>query len=236
MLRLLPFLAVALPAALHAQSAPAAADAAPVELGHGRHTYRWIAGFATLPDGSELGNTHGCVAVDSRGRIYFNTDTPRSICVFEADGSFVKAWGEDFAGGLHGMTLVREGDQEFLYLAHTGRHEVLKATLDGDVVWTLGVPEEAGIYEQPGQYRPTDVVVAPDGTIFVADGYGMSWVHQFDADRRYVRSFGGKGTEPGKMRTPHGLMIDTRGAEPRLIVADRENGRLQSLRCSHGQS
>ena len=78
MLRLLPFLAVALPAALHAQSAPAAADAAPVELGHGRHTYRWIAGFATLPDGSELGNTHGCVAVDSRGRIYFNTETPRS--------------------------------------------------------------------------------------------------------------------------------------------------------------
>jgi hypothetical protein len=125
------------------------------------------------------------------------------------------------------MTIAQEGDQEFLYLAHLGRREVVKTTLDGKVLWTLGVPKQAGVYEDETLYRPTSVVVAPNGHLFVADGYGLSWVHQFDEQREYVRSFGGRGTEPGKMRTPHGLWIDTRGAAPQLIVCDRENHRLQ---------
>ncbi len=198
-----------------------------VHLGTGRHSYTWVRGFATLPDQPELGNTHGCVAVDSAGRIYFNTDTERSVCVFEPDGTFVKSWGKSFAGGLHGMTIAREGEREVVYLAHTGRHEVLKTTLDGEVLWSRGVPEEAGIYKDAGQYKPTDIVVAPNGSIYVADGYGQSWVHQFEQDGTYVRSWGGRGTEPGRMQTPHGICVDTRGDEPRLIVADRENGRLQ---------
>lgn len=211
-----------------AEASPA--DDAPV-LGAGRHRYRWVPGFASPPTGQQLGNTHGCVAVDRAGNVYFNTDTERAVMVYRPDGTLLRSWGAEFAGGLHGMTIVREGHgedaQEFAYLSHTGRHEVVKATLDGEVLWTLGHPEEAGIYDNAGQYRPTDVVVAPDGSLFVADGYGRSWVHQFDRERRYLRSLGGKGTEPGKMRTPHGLLIDTRGDEPRLIVADRENGRLQ---------
>ncbi|MBK8979655.1 MAG: hypothetical protein IPM29_27465 [Planctomycetes bacterium] len=199
----------------------------PPLLGAGRHTYRWVPGFAVREGGQDLGNTHGCIAVDAAGNVYFNTDTERAVMVYRPDGTLVKTWGAEFAGGLHGMTLRREGDQEYLYLAHIGRHEVVKTTLDGEVLWTLGYPTEAGIYQNAGEYRPTDVVVAPDGSLFVADGYGKSWVHQFDRDRHYVRSFGGMGTEPGQMRTPHGLLLDTRGSEPRLIVADRENGRLQ---------
>ncbi len=203
------------------------ATADPIRLGTGDHVYEWVTGWAQLPPDGGLGNTHGCMVVDREGNLYVNTDTERAIVVFAPDGRFLRAFAEDFKGGLHGMTLVEEDGVEYLYLAHTGRHEVCKITLEGEVLWTLPYPETAGIYESANQYRPTAVAVGPGGEIFVADGYGRSWVHQFDAERSYVRSFGGPGTEPGKMRTPHGLWLDTRGDTPELIVCDRENHRLQ---------
>jgi sugar lactone lactonase YvrE len=212
------------------EAKPAAANTAaakPILLGEGKHAYEWIKGWGSLPDGKDLGNTHGCIVVDSQGNIYVNTDTEAAVVVFSPQGELVRTFGKDFKGGLHGMTIVDEDGEEFLYLAHTGRHEVVKTTLEGEVLWTLGYPKEAGVYENQNQYRPTGVAVAPNGDIYVADGYGLSWIHQFGADRKYVRSWGGHGTEPGKMQTPHGIALDTRGAKPLLIVADRENHRLQ---------
>ncbi len=216
--------------------APLAAQDDPVQLGVDGFRFEWVPNWAKTPNGKDLGNTHGCMCVDAQGRIYANTDTDRAVVVFNPDGKFVKSWGKDYRGGLHGMTIAKETvghgelreEREVLYLAHTGRGEVLKATLDGDVQWSIGYPKAAGIYDNPKHFKPTAVVVGPNGHIYVADGYGKSWVHQFDANRKYVRSFGGPGTEPGKMRTPHGLWLDTRKADkPQLIVCDRENHRLQ---------
>jgi len=192
-------------------------------------SYEWKKGWGKLPDGMSFGNTHGCVVVDSKGRVYMNTDTENAVIVFEADGTFVKSWGKQLAGGLHGMCLVKEGDAEFLYLAHTGRHEVLKSTLDGEILLALSWPEEAKVYENAGQYAPTSVAVAADGTLYVADGYGRSYIHQYDRERKYARTFGGPGTELGQLRTPHGIWIDASGEEPVLLVADRENQRVQSF-------
>jgi hypothetical protein len=151
------------------------------------------------------------------------------VRVHSADGKLLATWGKDFAGGLHGMQVVKEGDAEFLYVVHTGRHEVAKCTLDGEVLWTVGWPETSGLYEKREQYAPTSIAVLPDGRFFVADGYGKSWIHAYDAQHQYVKSFAGPGTEPGKCRTPHGLLLDTRVTPPVLLVADRENGRLQSF-------
>lgn len=204
-------------------------DAALPTMGSGAYTYRWVADWAEIPKEGKLGNTHGCVLSDSKGRIYVNTDTSRAVVVYSPEGKMVNSWGSDLAGGLHGMTLSKEGDQEFLYLAHTGRHEVLKTTLEGKVLWTLGWPKESGLYTDPGQYRPTSVAVGPDGDIYVSDGYGKSLVHQFDRNRKYIRTWGGGGAAPGKMRTPHGIFIDNRGKEPCLLLADRENHRLQKF-------
>jgi hypothetical protein len=200
-----------------------------LRLGAGEHTYRWISGWAKLPDGMSLGNTHGCIVVDSRDRVYVNTDTENAVVVFSAGGDFVKAWGVDFAGGLHGMVLFEEQGEERLWLAHTGRHEVVKTTLDGDVLQVVGYPQTAGIYGKADEYRPTGVAVGPDGSLFVADGYGRSWVHRYDAQGVYLGSFGGPGSEPGRMRTPHGIRLETGGERPLLLVADRENHRLQSF-------
>jgi len=197
-------------------------------MGEGEHVYRWVADWVQLPEGMRIGNTHGCVVTDAAGRVYFNTDTEHAVMIFDSDGKYVDSWGEELRGGLHGMSIVEEHGTQYLYLTHTGLHKVFKATLEGEILWELGWPEESGVYAKQDEYKPTSIAVAPDGRIYVADGYGKSWVHVYDAERRYVRSFGGPGSEDGKLRTPHGLWLDSDGDDgPRLMVADRENNRLQ---------
>ncbi len=220
--------ATSLGASLALQPPNVARAQAPITLGTGAHRYEWVSNWGPLPGSKDYGNTHGAIVIDEAERVYINTDTAQAVLMFDCDGRYIGAWGQEFANGLHGMTLVREcGGEELLYLTHTGRHEVVKARLDGSVLATLPFPAAAGIYDTPASYQPTGVAVAPNGNIYVADGYGQSWVHQYDPAGSYVRSWGGLGSEPGKFRTPHGIWVDTRGATPRLLVADRENGRLQ---------
>lgn len=189
--------------------------------------FEWVEDWLQLPEGMALGNTHGGMLVTREGNILFNTDSENAVVVVRPDGTLVETWGKELAGGLHGMCLREEGGEEFLYLCHLGRHEVIKTTLKGEILWTLGYPEESGHYKSASEYRPTGVAVSSDGSLYVADGYGKSWVHQFDAERNYVRSFGGLGNADGQFRTCHGIWLDTRGGQERLIVADRENHRLQ---------
>lgn len=230
-LPLVPLAAAALFAYRHAPTASAHQGADEVVIGAGEHRYSWDAAWPTLPDGMALGNTHGNVAVDAAGRVYFNTDSEHAIVVVAPDGKSARSLGKEWQGGLHGMTLVREGEgdaaREFLYVAHLGRHCAAKLTLAGETVWTVEWPEESGLYEKKEQFNPTAIAVRPDGGFYVADGYGRSWVHEYSAERKWLRAFGGNGEEPGKMRTPHGLLLDTLGDAPLLVVADRENHRLQ---------
>ena len=88
-----------------------------------------------------------------------------------------------------------------------------------------GLQARAGRRARP--YNPTNVAIAPNGDIYVADGYGSYFVNQYTSKAEYIRSFGGRGSEPGKLAEPHGIWVDTRGASPILVVADRRNNRLQ---------
>jgi DNA-binding beta-propeller fold protein YncE len=125
------------------------------------------------------------------------------------------------------MHLVRENGTEYFYLCDTARHLLVKTTLMGEVVWSRGCPFETGFYKTPEEYKPTNVATAPDGTLFVADGYGRNYIHIYRTDGTYVKSFGGTGGALGRMSVPHGLMVDTRGPTPLLLVADRSNHRLE---------
>lgn len=191
--------------------------------------YSWDTEWGAMPEGQSIGNTHGGMAVDARGRIYASRDTAPAVLVFNQRGRLVDSWGEELGGGLHGLCLREEDGEEYLYLAHTGRHEVGKATLDGEILWTVGVPMESGLYESAGQYLPTGIAVAGDGSFYVADGYGKGVVHRYGADREYLGWFGGPGEGDGQFRTPHGIIVDERRPFPRVLVADRENGRVQSF-------
>ena len=198
-------------------------------LGAAPDRFVWDEAWSSGSWSEELGNTHGGMAVDRRGRIYASRDAAPAVLVFDATGKQVDAWGEELAGGLHGMCLTEESGEEFLYLAHTGHHQVWKTTLQGEVLWKLDMPAASGIYREASEFLPTSVAVAQDGRLFVADGYGKGFVHRFAADRSYLGSFGGPGEEPGKFHTPHGLAVDEGAKPPRLLVADRENGRVQAF-------
>ncbi len=208
----------------------------PVVVGEGSHQYECIHDWATPPSDIVFGNTHG-VAQDSKGNIYIkhtvHASSPKAdaVVVFDADGKFVRSWGSEYKGGAHGLHLSRERDGEFLYLCDQARGVVDKTTLTGEKVWTLKFPDESGVYNSLGEYHPTNIAVVPSGPkagyFFVADGYGKSWIHRFDDKCNYLGTFGGPGKERGQLSCPHGLMIDTRLPEPRLVVADRSNKRLQ---------
>jgi DNA-binding beta-propeller fold protein YncE len=217
----------------------------PIILGAGNHRYEWISGWGKLPEGMQYGSTHGAVQTDSQNRVYFNTDTENAIIVFDQDGKFIKSFGKEWkadkeGNGTHGMLIRKEGSQEFIYLTNLFRHEFAKLAVDGELVWVKGYPEKSGIYQDKNQFSPTGVAVAPSGDFYVTDGYGANYIHHYNAKGEYVNSWGGKTSkenpkEEGKFNTPHAIIIDTRGSEPLVLVADRANHRLQwfSLEGKH---
>ncbi len=217
----------------------------PIVLGADDHKYEVIHDWAQLPADSGLafGNTHG-VAVDSQGLIYIkhtvhaSATKPDAVCVFDPDGKFVRSWGAEYKGGAHGLHLHKEKEGDFLYLCDQARGVVDKTTLNGERVWSKGCPMESGVYNNPAEYHPTNIAMIPAGLpapydtrageFFVADGYGKSWIHHYNAKGDYLGFWGGPGGERGQLSCPHGLMVDARDpASPMLVVADRSNARLQ---------
>jgi DNA-binding beta-propeller fold protein YncE len=207
-------------------------------VGRGEHVYEVIHDWGELPPEIQYGNTHG-VCEDSQGRIYVHhtvhkgSQSHDTMVVFDADGKFVASWGPQFMGGAHGLHIHNECGEDFLYLCDKNRGMVVKATRKGEEVWTIGYPEQSDAYQtdatgQRPKYSPTNLAIAPNGAIYVGDGYGSSYINQYDSKGKYVCTFGGKGDEAGKLSCPHGIIVDTRHAgDPILTVADRGNNRIQ---------
>jgi hypothetical protein len=206
-------------------------------IGEGQHRFEVIHDWGELPAHIKYGNTHG-VCEDSQGRIYIHhtvhatSESHDSMVIFDEKGKFIRSWGKDFKGGAHGLHIRKEGRQEFLYLCDTVRGVVVKTTTSGEEVLTLGYPKESPAYK-PGadgqlpKYSPTNLAVAPNGDIYVGDGYGSFYINQYNAKGEFIRTFGGAGKGPGQLEQPHGIWMDMRGAAPLLLVADRRNARLQ---------
>lgn len=225
------------------------ADARKLVTGRDAHQYEVLDNWAKLPEGYQFGNTHG-VAQSADGRIFVHHagGQPDSLAVFDPDGKFIKSWGAPWRAGAHGLQLRTEPAGEFLYLATTGQKRVVKTDLDGNVLFDFGYPKEAKnaagdlCYQervnkgdktgklQPAdaRYSPTNIAFHPtDGSFYVADGYGSSYVHRYDAKGQYLSTFGGKGADDGQLNCPHGIWCDTRDpASPVLVVADRTNERI----------
>ncbi|HKE27825.1 MAG TPA: hypothetical protein VKB88_35960 [Bryobacteraceae bacterium] len=211
-------------------------------LGSGDHTYEALHDWGELPASIRYGNTHGVVE-DSQGRIYVHhtvnatSESSDSMVVFDEKGKFIKSWGKEFKGGAHGLHINREGSTEFLYLCDTKRGVMVKATINGEEVFTLGYPEQSEAYK-PGpdgkrpKYSPTNLAIAPNGDFYIGDGYGSSFINQYNSKGEFIRTFGGKGKEAGKVDCPHGIVVDTRGPQPILTVADRANNRIQRFTLS----
>jgi hypothetical protein len=206
-------------------------------VGEGDHQYEALHDWGQLPHNIKYGNTHG-VCEDAQGHIYIHhtvhatSESLDTIVVFDEKGKFVRSWGKQFKGGAHGLMIRKEGSEEFLYLSDYAHGIVTKRTLKGEEVFTLGYPVESSAYDKsrnngPVNYQPTNVAIAPNGDFYVGDGYGSSYINQYNKDAQFIRTFGGLGKEPGRLDCPHGLWVDTRGDGAVLVVADRSNQRLQ---------
>ncbi len=209
-------------------------------VGEGDHRYEVTHDWGALPPQIQYGNTHG-VCEDSHGNIYVHhtvnaaSESSDSMVVFDAKGKFVKSWGKEFKGGAHGLHIRKEGGTEYLYLCDTKRALVVKTTLEGEEVFTIGYPKDSDYYQVDREgkplvkYSPTNLAVAPNGDIYVGDGYGSSYINQYDRNGKFIRTFGGKGKEAGQLNCPHGIFLDTRAGTPMLMVADRANNRIQTF-------
>lgn len=180
--------------------------------------------FDAKPGDQPVGACHGGLVIDKAGNIYVTTDTPRGILVFSPAGKFQRAVGPSH---IHALEIREENGVEYIYAARPTQHEVVKLRLDGERVWAITYPPEAGLYKDAKGFNPCAVTVAPDGSIFVADGYGANYVLKFDRDRKFVKAFGGPGKEEGKFQTCHGIALDPRQDKPLLLVCNRNNNRVE---------
>src|SRR5205085_385217 len=156
--------------------------------------------FEEKPGGQALGPCHGGAVIDKAGNIYVSTDTERGIVVFSPEGKFVRAVGPT---RVHGLEVREENGTEYIYGARPNEHEVVKLKLDGEQEWSIGFPKEAEFFanKDANAFKPCAVTVAPDGSIFIADGYGSNHILKYDKTRKFVKMFGGPGAEEGKFNT-----------------------------------
>lgn len=187
-------------------------------VGTGDFVYDVVRPWGTLPPGWTLGLVSH-VAVDSKDRVYFYQRRDPPVLVFGADGQLLTAWGTQRLRDAHGIFV---GPDDHVYVCNRDEHEVLKLTPDGQVVLVLGARGRPA--RQAPFNHPADVAVSRTGEIYVADGYGNASVHRFSADGRHLSSWGAPGDGRGEFTTPHGIWVD---AEDRVLVADRENNRVQ---------
>ena len=220
-----------------------------VRIGSGYHTYEVVEGWGQLPAGMKYG--FGCgVVVDGQDRVYVTSrSTNPAVAVFDRKGNLIETWGNEVAGlfGLspaqvkdtaHGLYWSKEGAGEFFYWtenvstnkegAKFGKR-VYKTDLKGRILYEIGnVAKEGSAAQKFDWTNPTDVAVAPNGDIYVVDGYGSQRVSRFDKNFKHLKTIGGRGKEHGQFNTCHGIWIKTlKGREPEVYIADREGGRVE---------
>ncbi|MEM0913271.1 MAG: hypothetical protein AAGK09_01520 [Planctomycetota bacterium] len=198
------------------------------------HEFDHSPGFPSLPDGWEgVGDSHGEIAVASNGEVYVSVQGGEhpGLQVYSADGHYLRNV-PDAPNDFHGFIIHQEDDGEFIYGVGLTSGTLSKLRLDGTEVFATpvsAIPEQF-IWKKEGKLNPrfTSCDVAPDGTIYVADGYASDNIHLFDPDGGYRMTWIGR-SEPYGFKNLHKLFIDPRYDEPRLLACDRANRRLVHL-------
>lgn len=219
-----------------------------MQVGQNANTYRWNDRWAKLPTTEKARNgwAHHGVAVTGSGEVVTCHTGEPTMMLLDTEGEVKLTWDLPIADA-HGITLVEERGVESLWIADNGRKrqhglgygyppsdgpfsgQVIKTSLDGEVLSKLTKPD-IQVYRQ-GNYSPTFVAVNEEalggnGDVWVADGYGESYVHRFAKSGDYLGSINGE-EGAGRFNCPHGIFIDRRKGHPELYVADRTNHRVQ---------
>ncbi len=195
-------------------------------------TENWL----QLPEDFVLGRPLG-LGVDTDGNIYvFHTGTrvwsnpfPETtisektiIKIDPKSGVLLESWGDDLFIMPHGLYVDHENN---IWVTDIALNQIFKFNKHGDLMMTLGVAKVAG--DDTAHFnRPTDVVVATDGSIYISDGYLNSRVIKFSINGEFILQWGSKGNESGQFDVPHGIALDKNG---NVYVADRNNNRIQKF-------
>jgi DNA-binding beta-propeller fold protein YncE len=192
-----------------------------VVRGTGSYRYELVEGWGTLPDGWSFHEVPA-VAVDSKDNVYTFTRGEHPVIVFDRDGNFLRSWGEGLFKKPHGIHAAAD---DTLYCTDEGDDTVRRCTLEGKILLQIGVPGKRAPYMSGEPFhRCTHTALAPNGDIFVSDGYGNARIHKFSPRGKHILSWGEPGIDPGQFNVAHNVCCDIDGW---VYVADRENHRIQ---------
>lgn len=192
-------------------------------LGQGAFRYRVVPGWGREALAAVSVKNGHAVAIDGQGRLLFLTDDPKNnVVILDAgSGALIRHWTARMPGA-HGMSLVREGDREVLFITDTQLHEVRKLTLEGEELAVFPWPEKAMLHASAKEFRPSKTIHFPGGDFAVFDGYGKDYIFHYKADGTLFRTWGGDLGAPEdqlKHWGPHGGAFDDREGTPRIVIA-----------------
>ncbi|MGD8339891.1 MAG: hypothetical protein PVH89_03865 [Gammaproteobacteria bacterium] len=198
-------------------------------------TYEAVEGWLELPAGREtIGQMHGDIAVSSAGEVYVSVETEgMGVQVYSPEGRYLRSL-DQAPADLHGFVIRDAGDGEHIYGVSLRGQRFVKMTLAGEVV--LDIPRDSipMKYWTENQFSSelgvllSGMDVAPNGDLYVTDGYSSDYVHRFDSDGNYIETFGGKAA-PYEFNILHKIAMDTRFNPVRIIATDRLNNRVVHL-------
>jgi len=189
----------------------------------------------TPPPGMQtIGDSHGDIAVSPAGEIYVSVQagTHPGIQVYGADGRYLRNV-PDAPTDLHGFIIARGTDQvPYIFGVSRLAQQIVKIGLDGRKQLTIAATSVPAQFQNHEDGKPatnlTGIAVAPNGDIYVTDGYGLDYIHRFDKAGKYIASFGGK-TAPWNFDQAHKIAIDTRFTPARLLCTDRRHRRVVAM-------
>lgn len=190
--------------------------------------YRAVKNWPQLPEKLVFDRCLG-IATDSAGKVYMTGNTKEKgndVFVFAPDGKYLGSWKNDKITQGHGLRIRNDR----VWITDIGNHQVYELTLDGKLLRELGQRGKAG--ETETQFNcPTDIAFAPNGDLYISDGYGNSRVVCLSPEGKFKFAWGTKGDKPGQFYMPHNIVVDWRG---RVYVADRGNQRVQVFDAKGG--
>jgi DNA-binding beta-propeller fold protein YncE len=178
--------------------------------------------FRNLGGNQKLGAVSG-VAVSERGNIYLiqRGSEADPILMFNKDGELIRSWGKGDFMLPHSLRLDSKGN---VWAIDAGASKVIEYSSAGKKLLTIvlkPVPDNGSPFR-----GATDVAFAPNGHLFISDGYANARVLEYTRDGREVREWGRSGTGRAEFRLPHAIQIAANGT---VYVADRENGRVEKF-------
>ncbi len=193
-----------------------------ITVGTGDYRYELVPSWPNMPRFWSFGRASDG-AVNSRDEIHIFSRGKHPLTIWDVDGNFISSWGEgDFSTEAHGIYIAPNDN---VWLVDRDYHIATEHKPDGTLLRTLGnkLAPSPSFVGNPFNMH-SGLAIAPNGDLFVSDGYGGHRVHRFSPEGELELSWGKQGTGPGEFALLHNIWVD---ADSRVFICDRENDRIQ---------